>query len=106
MVSGKGMVNEIFTVLSELKISEAKHKSHRNEVLSVNSVDSVFIQDLVFTPKGENPLRYPTYEFKFGESNLISRKNGTEKLLTDLITGLHKKCRKTRLFKKRASHKD
>ena len=89
MVSGKEMVNEIFTVLSELKISEAKHKSHRNEVLSVDPVDSVFIQDLVFTSKGENPLRYPTHEFKFGKLNLIVGKSGTGKTtLTDLITGL------------------
>ena len=91
MVSGKEMVREIFSVLTELKAHGINHKSHRNEASSVNAVDSILIKDLEFTPNSAKPIRYPCHEFKIGKLNLIAGKSGAGKTtLTDLITGLLK----------------
>lgn len=91
MVSGKEMVKEIFCVLLELKTHAVNHLSHRNEEISVDAVESVYISELEFTLNSEKSLQYPNHEFKIGKLNLITGKSGTGKTtLTDLITGLLK----------------
>ena len=75
-------------------------KSFRNEGSSVNTIDTVFIKDLVFKSKDENPLRYPTHKFKLGKFNLIGekvvRENHTYRFNNWIAS---EKCRETLIFK-------